>query len=450
MSSPIESQDTNAPTSSNQGTSEFEFATPTSMSGSNNNVNYRHLMHEALYGWDRPSQRRATAMMDELIGTSSPEVNDGLEDIRKEWREISHNSQDAPNESIKLDARRRKWMEIYERTHDLTEDEKTLLRAIHECSKPDRLSYKSRFMEGMKLNPTTEKTDERTKAVRSAFSTIEEDVDGAKVKNRERRKRWWDVVGSKDERRTDHGHQLEKLHSQNTSHITERANNSSRSILAGNIKLYKSGLRVLTRTRSGPDEGDSIYSETLILPGQSEDESDKSEYRKSIEERIQNAIYINTKSDGEKAVQDVDEILSTGQNESSENIDGLRSLWGKVSGYGTEKRYDARERQKRWQEYMRDVDSALTSEAEQQSGTTAGATNTSGFEADATARTHEDDKKATKDILGEIVKKFGKEWTIAQASSVSASVNVNMDTSTSLSPAGTSSVSGGPLITAQT
>ncbi|WVQ66592.1 uncharacterized protein L199_004776 [Kwoniella botswanensis] len=400
MSSPIEPQNINAPTSSNQGISEI--ATPTSMSGTDNNVNYRHLMHEALYGCYRPSQREATAMMDELVGTSSPEVNDGLEDIRKEWREISHNSQDAPNESIKLDARRRKWMEIYERTHDLTDDEKTLLRAIHECSKPDRLSYKSRFMEGMKLNPTTEKTDERTKAVRSAFITIQEDVGGAKVKNRERRKRWWDVVGSKDERRTDHGHQLERLHSQNTSHIEKRANDSSKSILAENIKRYKSGLCVLTRTKSGPDEDDSIYSETMILPGQSEDESDKSEYRKSIEERIQNAIYINTRPDGEKAVQEVDEILSNGQNESSENIDDLRTLWGKVSGYGTEKRYDARERQNRWQEYMREVDSALTSEAEQHTSTIAEGTNSSASEAEVTNSTDEEDTKATKVIAARV------------------------------------------------
>ncbi|KAK6909012.1 hypothetical protein I203_103022 [Kwoniella mangroviensis CBS 8507] len=165
------------------------------MSGINNNVNYRHVMHEALYGWGRPSQREATGMMDELVDLLSPEVNDGLEGIRKEWREISDNCQDARNESVKLDARRKKWMEIYERTHDLSEDERTLLRAIHECSKPDRLSYKSRFMQGMNLNPTTENPDERTKAVRSAWSTIQEDVDGDKVTNRERRKRWWDVVG---------------------------------------------------------------------------------------------------------------------------------------------------------------------------------------------------------------------------------------------------------------
>ncbi|WWD04044.1 hypothetical protein V865_002107 [Kwoniella europaea PYCC6329] len=103
-------------------------------------------------------------------------------------------------------------------------------------------------------------------------------------------------------------------------------------------------------------------------------------------------------SDGEKVVQEVDEIFSNGQNESSENIDDLRTIWGIVSGYGTEKRYNPRERQNRWQEYMREVDSALTSEAEQHTSTIAEGTNSTTSEAEVINSTNEEDKKPTKVI----------------------------------------------------
>ncbi|KAK6909011.1 hypothetical protein I203_103021 [Kwoniella mangroviensis CBS 8507] len=92
-----------------------------------------------------------------------------------------------------------------------------------------------------------------------------------------------------------------------------------------------------------------------------------------------------------------------------------------VSGYGTEKRYDARERQKRWHGYIREIESALTSATEQQISTSAEGTNTSTFESPVPSRTVEEDKQATKQILGEIVNKFGKEWTLSETQALSAS-----------------------------
>ncbi|WVW86560.1 hypothetical protein I302_108610 [Kwoniella bestiolae CBS 10118] len=159
-------------------------------------------MHEALYGWDRKAQRRASSQMNELCYTAH-KGNPDLNEIKNEWIEITSNtkgSQHLKDEGAQHEYRKR-YMDIYERTHDLTDEERTMFRAIHEPSKPDRLTHKKRFMDGIEQVP--EPANERSAEVRSAWSEIHSEVNGRKVSNQERRKRWWDLVEASDHNRRD-------------------------------------------------------------------------------------------------------------------------------------------------------------------------------------------------------------------------------------------------------
>ncbi|WVW86559.1 hypothetical protein I302_108609 [Kwoniella bestiolae CBS 10118] len=133
----------------------------------------------------------------------------------------------------------------------------------------------------------------------------------------------------------------------------KHANDSSKSRLTEESMTTRNGLRVTTRYRVDAD--DSVYSETLLQPGESQ--NDKSQFRKNLEEKIQNAIFINDREDGENAVRDVDDLLSEGQ--TTENIDDLKFIWSEVSDYGTDNRYDHMERYSKWYEYKAKLNASL-------------------------------------------------------------------------------------------